>query len=115
MSRCYNMTVVIERYDRDRLESIKEAAQSEWPLDREMWYADEDWTMVQNDADGSLCGGESEEQFTERLSLAIWKANAAFCQVTVDATYVDDLPFQTHCLDEDEYQRLMEREAAIEN
>ena len=37
-----------------------------------------------------LAGGESEEQFTERLSVAIWRANGAYCEVSVDATYLEE-------------------------
>lgn len=44
---------------------------------------------------------------TERLSLAIWRANGAYCDVTVRATYLEELPYETHCLDEADYARLI--------
>ena len=61
-------------------------------------------------AQGNLSGGESEEAFTERLSLAIWRANDKFCHVTVDTTYLENLPYETHVLDESEYARLIRGE-----
>lgn len=69
------------------------------------WY-DQEETLTAS-AEGSLCGGESEEKFTERLSLAIWRANGAYCDVTVRATYLEELPYETHCLDEADYARLI--------
>ncbi len=41
--------------------------------------------------------------------MAIWKANGAYCEVSVDATYMESLPYETHSLDEDDYKRLMEK------
>ena len=52
--------------------------------------------------------GRSEEQFTERLSVAIWRANGGYCRVSVDATYLENLPYETHGLDESDYARLIE-------
>ena len=65
--------------------------------------------MLTASEEASLCGGESEEQFTERLSLAVWKANGEFCEVTINATYLENLPYEIHSLDEDDYERLMKR------
>lgn len=103
MSRAYEMSVTIAGYDLARIEKIKAAAGEEWPF-QDWCDSGEDLTAS---AEGQLCGGESEEEFTERLSLAVWKANGEYCEVVVDATYLDDLPYQTHCLDEVDYDRLM--------
>ena len=63
---------------------------------------------MQASAQHSLSGGESEEEFTERLSLAIWRANGKFCDVSVDATFLEDLPYEIHTLDENDYERLIQ-------
>lgn len=103
MSRKYEMSVEIAGCPPHRIDAIKAAAGQEWPFDD--WYEDEG--MLTASAEGSLCGGESEEEFTERLSLAIWKANGEFCEVTVNAYYLEELPYEVHCLDQEDYERLL--------
>ena len=103
MSRCYGMQVLIDNVQEDRIPNIKEAAEQEWKF--------HDWTQGEQNSptnlaaygEGSLCGGESEEEFTDRLACAIWKANGKFCQVTVQATDLEDLPFESHERDEEDY------------
>jgi hypothetical protein len=103
MSRHYEMSVEITSFQPERTDAITAAAGEEWPFD--------DWNEYEGkltaSAEDSLCGGESEEEFAERLSLAIWKANTGFCEVTVRATYLEELPYEEHCLGEDDYTRLM--------
>lgn len=109
MSRCYGMNVTISGYNAANVKKIKAAAEAEWPF--EDWLERDDDVFgktLSSDNEGSLGGGETEEEFTERLSLAIWRANAAYCDVTVDATYLDELPCETHCLDEADYARLID-------
>lgn len=107
MSRFYNMGLEITGYDPARKEAIIDAAHEEWSF--EACWDGGDENAICSYGEDYLCGGESEEEFTERLSLAIWKANGAYCEVTVDATCLENLPFETHCLDEDDYQRLMNK------
>jgi hypothetical protein len=103
MSRAYHMSVHISDYDRSRGTPIQDAAEKEWPFDD--W--DDDGEALHGYGDGSLAGGESEEEFTERLAKAVWQANGAYCGVAVDATYMESLPYEIHCMDENDYQRLM--------
>ena len=103
MSRAYQMDVYIEGFDRSREDAIKAAAGQEWTFDN--W--DDDGKELHGYGDDSLCAGVGEEEFAKRLGKAIWKANQAFCQITVDATYLELLPHETHCLNEDDYARLM--------
>ena len=106
MSRTYDMSVKIAAYYPARIKKIKAAARKEWPF--------QDWSDgeegVTATAMSTLSGGEREEEFTERLSVAIWKANGAYCTVTVDAAYLDiPPPCETHRLDEADYKRLIGR------
>ncbi len=103
MSRYYTMAVTITGAARDRVDAVKQAAEAEWTFDD--WLLDDG--VLTSPADGSLCGGETEEEFTERLAKAIWTANDGYCRVEVRATYLDQMPFETHCLDEDDYRRLV--------
>ncbi len=106
MSRYYGMAVEIRGYKPARREAIKEAAAAEWPF--------VDWDEYEGalrcDAESQLCGGETEEQFTERLSTAVWRANGVYCEVIVSATYLEELPCDIHSLDEGDYARLVANE-----
>ena len=97
MSRYYDMGVEILGYAPGREDQIKQAAEKEWPFVDWSSSGDEN---LQASAQDSLGGGESEEQFTERLSVAIWRANGNFCEVVVGAAYLDNLPYETHVLNE---------------
>ena len=110
MSSFYEMSVEVSGYDPAKVAEIQAAAEQEWPFD-DWWRAgDESDSAATMHASGqnSLCVGESEEEFTERLSLAIWRANGGYCHVSVDATYLENLPFETHELDEADYARLIQ-------
>jgi hypothetical protein len=105
MSRFYDMTVEISGHNPDKEPQIKTVAEAEWPFDN--WWSSGEGEM-QASAQDSLSGGESEEQFTERLSVTIWRANGGFCEVVVNATYLENLPYETHTLDQDDYARLIQ-------
>jgi hypothetical protein len=74
MSRYYGMSVTITGHKPELAEAIRDAATEEWPF--EEWDAgDEKLTAYQ---EYNLYGGESEEQFTERITLAVWRTNGAY-------------------------------------
>ncbi|NLX98615.1 MAG: hypothetical protein GXY83_20850 [Rhodopirellula sp.] len=108
MSRAYSMTVQISGHKPNRVDAIKQAAAEAWPFESDDWWpaGDEENSLCAS-GDGRLCGGETEEVFSERLAVAIWKANRACCNVIVDATYLEELPYSTHCLGEDDYARMI--------
>ena len=105
MSRYYDMGVEIREYDSDKEDQIKKAAESIWQFDS--WWSSGEGDL-QASASDWLCGGESEEQFTERFSVAIWRANNGYCEVMVNATYLEELPYESHTLDQDDYDRLIQ-------
>ncbi len=108
MSRFYEMGVEVSGHDAAKVAEIQAAAEQEWPL-ADWWFAgDDDAATMHASGQSSLCGGETEEEFTERLSLAIWRANGGYCRVSVDATYLENLPYETHELDEADYARLIQ-------
>ena len=107
MSRYYEMSVEISEYDPAKVEEIKAAAEAEWSFDDWWSGADVPGETMRASAQGHLSGGESEEAFTERLSLAVWRANGGYCRVSVDATYLENLPYETHSLDRADYDRLI--------
>ena len=103
MSRYYGMNVTISGHKPEAAKAIRGAAAGEWPFDEWTDY-DDQLTAYGED---NLCGGETEEQFTERITVALWRANGAYCEVTVDATYLESLPYETHSLDQADYARLI--------
>ena len=106
MSRMYDMSVSITEYESAKKDEIADAANDEW--DFENW---EEWSdTFTAGGEGSLCGGESEEGFTQRLTNAIWKANGKFCKVNVCATYLEEIPHEHHELDEDDYTSFVAEE-----
>lgn len=108
MSRYYEMSVEISEYNPAKAKEIQAAAEAEWSFD-DWWSAnDEPGEAMHASAQGNLSGGESEEEFAERLSLAVWRANGGYCSVTIDATYLENLPYETHTLDEEDYARLVQ-------
>ena len=105
MSRHYEMTVEISGHDPEKVSEIQAAAEEEWPF--EDWWSSDERRHASVRA-GLICGGETEEQFTERLSVAIWRANGGFCEVVVNATYLEELPYEIHTLDQADYERLIQ-------
>jgi hypothetical protein len=103
------MTVEISGHDPKKVAPIQAAAEKEWPF-AEWFFSGEDQNTpaMQASAQHSLVGGESEEQFTERLSVAIWRANDGFCEVVVNATFMENLPYEIHTLGQEDYDRLMQ-------
>jgi hypothetical protein len=105
MSRYYEMQVTIRKADPARTQEIQDAASDEWPF--EDWNLEDDGRIWAN-AEGSLVGGESEKEFAERLTKAVWTANGAYCNVEIVATCLENLPCEVYSFDEDDYQRTMQ-------
>ena len=103
MSRFYQMSVEVAGHDPAKVAQIEEAAEGEWPFDD--WY--DSGENLTASAQANLSGGEGEEEFADRLAVAIWRANGGYCRVSVDATYLENLPYETHALDEEDYARLI--------
>ena len=89
----------------DKYDNVTDAALLHWEF--EDFWNDDDRTGFCAGAEGYLGGGESEEEFVQRLSEEIWKANGAFCRVEIRATYLEELPYEIYELDEDDYKRTM--------
>jgi len=106
MSRSYNMFIRITNFNQDNKDKIQEAAEDQWGGLGDDWYCyeSEDGIQMSSGADGALCGGESEEEFSERMVNAIWEANGEFCHIEISATFLEDLPCETYSFDERDYE-----------
>jgi hypothetical protein len=101
MSRAYDMYLQVAQFQPERREGIKAAARAIWDFE---WFCDA--PTLEGFGESSLCGGEREDQFADRLAKGIWAANGGFCSVIVTATYLDDLPKETYEFDEEAFKRL---------
>lgn len=102
MSRYYGMHVEITDYTPDKSNAIQNAANEEWSSFAGDWNEQNNTLSAYGEA--SLCGGESEDEFATRLTHAIWRANGAFCDITVTATYLQDLPCEMYTLSSEDYE-----------
>ncbi len=106
MARGYEMAIEISGIERERRKNVRKAVQKEWNIE----VFDFDRRDAFASGQGSLCGGESEEEFAERLTRAIWQANGAYCQMAVKVTYLEEIPFETYSFDRKAYQRFRRME-----
>lgn len=102
MSRYYGMHVEIKGYASGKSNAIQGAANEGWSSFAGDW--DEQNNALAAYGEASLYGGESEDDFTARLTHAIWRANGAFCEVIVIATYLEDPPHEIHTLSPEDYE-----------
>ncbi|MGO8748719.1 MAG: hypothetical protein ACLQNE_22340 [Thermoguttaceae bacterium] len=103
MTRYYEMSVEVTKHNTERRDAIQEVARREWPFDD--WR--EQGETLKASAAGSLCCGESDSQFADRLALAIWKANGAYCDVTVKTAHLESLPCEEYRPGDDDYAQLI--------
>ena len=102
MSRAYEMAIEVTGIARGRKKQVKKAVRSQWNVEtiggrgRDAFMAGE----------GSLCGGESEAEFSERLARAVWQANGGYCEVLVRATSFEALPYETHYFGRGDYKKM---------
>ena len=103
MSRYYEMMITISDMAPDRKDAVEAAARAEWDFG-DCYEGEGCMTLSGN---GQLGGGESEDEFAQRITRAIWQANGQFCSVEVCATYLESLPCETYQLDKSDYDRLL--------
>lgn len=103
MSRCYLMSVEVRKPKPSRLRDIEIAAEQEWPFTEWIWF--ESQKLNSSYAEGPLCGGETEKEFSHRLTKAIWKANGGYCPVKVSATCLNEIPQNEYELTRADYSK----------
>ena len=101
MSRFYEMAMEVSGIAKGKNQKIHHAVEEEWAVEL-FDFRKQSASFV---GQGSLSGGESEDEFAERVAHSIWKANGAYCKVQVKATYLEELPFEMHAFDHKDYER----------
>lgn len=96
MSRAYRMMITVNGFDFNRYDDIDEAIRNEWTISH-TWPEHPTPKDIEVDWQGDcrLCGGESEDEFAVRVTRAIWKANGKICNVTIHATYMEEMPCES--------------------
>lgn len=114
MSRSYEMGVTITGFNKSRLQKIKKACLAEWSFDEDEFSVDpKKVRTLTGKGIGSLCGGEDEEEFTDRLAKSVWKANGKYCGVEVQAVFLESPPpCEDHVRGKDDFERLMGKRKA---
>ena len=110
MSRSYLMEFKLRDLQPDRRNQVKAAVEEEWNLD---WYTLEP-DLLEGGGQSSLVGGETEENFAQRVAGCVWEANGKVCPVTVIATCLEDLPHQQYDFGEDAYEQEWDAECKEE-
>ena len=116
MSRSYGFSVNIVGADIDKADDIAETLDTLFDVSNieEMSnISKEDRNLFEKYGltiygNGCLCGGEAEEEFASRLIPAVWKANGAYCVVTVNMTCMEDLPYEEYTLGKEAYKELLD-------
>ncbi len=110
MSRTYEMIITISNYNPAKKNELIEACRNDWEIkDKDIW-----------EESGRLsCFGrsylvETEEEFVDHLAGEIWEANGGFCDVFVEATFLDDLPSGDHERGLQDYQKWTQTKRLLE-
>ena len=100
MSRYYRANVRIAKPKSGREPAVTEALMDFWG------FTDVDATGDEliAEAEATIGGGMSEDEFARELAQCVWEANQGFCKVTVTMTYLEDLPSEDYIFStQDEY------------
>ena len=106
MSRYYEMGVEILGHDPEKEDQIKKAAENEWPFGN--WWSSGEGNM-QASAQDWLCWRRNRRAVHRafvRGDLAGQRRLSA--KSSVNATYLEELPYETHTLDQEDYDRLIQ-------
>ena len=108
MSHYYEMGLEVEDVQsQEEATKIAEVFAEQWSDSQTNDFYDTKSKTFECFSENSLCGGETEEDFTQRLSRAIWEALGRYAPISVRATYLEDLPTDFHIADEESYQELL--------
>lgn len=114
MSRYYGMNFEVEGIARREIPLVRGAIRGVWSIESQDDTGGNDReSIVSYSAYGesSLAGGEDEEEFATRAAHAIWKALGHYAFVSVDATYLEDLPTESYSRGEDDYAEFVKEQA----
>lgn len=108
MSRYYEMYIQVDDIPEDKVSEIIQSLQEEWfsAIDIQSLTkkkTDTSAYLLSYFQEGSLCGGETEEEFVDRITYVAWNTCKCFVPVEIRATCLDNLPYEDYELDEEDY------------
>lgn len=104
MSMWYDLSVTIEGYDISKEQVIRDAARAEWDFDT--WSSENvnDKQLYQMKGEDKTFADPTER--IQSIAKAIWKANGGYCKLEIQYLCLEELPWETTTMDEDDYKRL---------
>lgn len=107
MSRYYCMNIEIkeaETLESSTITSIVNELKNIWFSEGlEIDETEEGKKSIFGGAEGRLCGGEGEEEFSIRVADAVWSIAKKYLPISIKATYLENLPFEEYVFDEKDY------------
>ena len=58
--------------------------------------------------DITLYGGESDQEYSERIAKEIWTTEGKYFEMLIMMTYLEDLPYEEYEFDKEEYNEIMD-------
>jgi len=108
MSRRYEMNITVKSVEQEECKVIDEVLQLDG-AENDGYYYDNTYNCGY---ETSLCGGMTEEEFADQISKAIWKALGGYYPIEIRQTCLEYIPCEIHCMEEEEYGRIMEEAVA---
>ena len=111
MSRNYEVSVTVKDYNPDNNDAICDAMDEEGCDNHDVYESGPPEARVLSYGGFSmqLGGGETEDEFTRRLSRAVWKANNGPCIVETSMIDIDNAPCENNECGEDEFNEDMQQ------
>jgi hypothetical protein len=114
MSRGYDMNIRIWGYNKERESEIQNAVSSIWRLSE--WEPDPNFPKEMTAyGQDSLTGDETELEFASRVAAAAYLANASWCEVSVKATKLDEMPFEEVWFLKEDYEVILYNAEILKN
>jgi hypothetical protein len=105
------MELTVTGFNPGKEDTIVGAVLNEWGFEDSDHISHDDGDILEFRGQDSLYGGESEEQFADRIAITVWKANGKYCKVQVLAVNLEDPPAERHTRLDTDYKKLMPKKA----
>ena len=112
MSRFYHIWFIVstEELTGNELESVILVLQGAWDIDSNDGQLSTQAKTYSIGGDSYLTGGETEEAFAMRVIHAVWETVGKFVLMEINATYLENIPSETHFLGEADYEQWSKRQ-----
>lgn len=118
MSRLYQMDVIVKNtgdLNSHEKQDLVSALSKEWPFSFDEFCRDEGDLVpafvhlyLYGEGEGTLCGGESEEEFATSIAHAAWNAVGKYLPIEVSATLLEQLPCNCYNMEESHYETFLQ-------